>query len=192
MPQPAKYLNPVLAAALCLVALMVKVQAQAGQPQAPPDAPAAQLTFTGSEVFKDYCAVCHGTSARGDGPLADRMKRRPPDLTVLATQNGGVFPAEQVRKTIDGRESVPGHGGPDMPVWGSAFKDVEARLVRGIGEIGDRRTRETHRVAATEARTMNGHERLLRARRGPLFFATRCSVRAIVGATGGYPVGVIP
>jgi mono/diheme cytochrome c family protein len=101
MPQPAKYLNPVLAAALCLVALMVKVEAQAGQPQASPDAQALQLTFTGSDVFKDYCAVCHGTTARGDGPLADKMKRRPPDLTVLATQNGGVFPAEQVRKIID-------------------------------------------------------------------------------------------
>jgi mono/diheme cytochrome c family protein len=122
MPQPMKYLNPVLAAALCLVALVVKVEAQAGQPQAPPDAPASQLTFTGTDVYKDYCAVCHGTTARGDGPLADRMKRRPPDLTVLATQNGGVFPAEQVRKIIDGRESVPGHGGPDMPVWGRAFK----------------------------------------------------------------------
>ena len=122
MPQPAKYLNPVLAAALCLVALMVRVEAQAGQPQASPDAPALQLTVTGSDVFKDYCAVCHGTTARGDGPLADKMKRRPPDLTVLATQNGGVFPAEQVGKTIDGRESVPGHGGPDMPVWGSAFR----------------------------------------------------------------------
>ena len=122
MPQPAKYLNPVLATALCLVALLVKVEAQAGQPEAPPNAPASQPTFTGSGVFKDYCAVCHGTSARGDGPLADKMKRRPPDLTVLATQNGGVFPAEQVRKIIDGREFVPGHGGPDMPVWGSAFK----------------------------------------------------------------------
>ena len=94
MPQPPKYMNRVLATALCLVALMVKVQAQADQPQALPDAAAAQLTFTGTDAFKDYCAVCHGTSARGDGPLADKMKRRPPDLTVLATQNGGVFPAE--------------------------------------------------------------------------------------------------
>lgn len=122
MPHPAKYLTPLLATALCLVALLVKVDAQAGQPGAPPDTSASQPPFTGSDVFKDYCAVCHGTTPKGDGPLADRMKRRPPDLTVLATQNGGVFPAEQVRKIIDGRESVPGHGGPDMPVWGRAFK----------------------------------------------------------------------
>jgi mono/diheme cytochrome c family protein len=122
MRRSAKYLNPVLAAAVCLVALLVNVEARAGQSEPPPNAPASQPTFTGSDVFKDYCAVCHGMSARGDGPLADSMKRRPPDLTVLATQNGGVFPAEQVRKIIDGREAVPGHGGPDMPVWGRAFK----------------------------------------------------------------------
>jgi mono/diheme cytochrome c family protein len=122
MPQSAKYLKPVGAMALCLVALLVNVEAGSGPPQAPPDVPASELTFTGTDVFKGYCAVCHGTSARGDGPLADKMKRRPPDLTMLATQNGGVFPAEQVRKVIDGREPAPGHGGPDMPVWGSAFK----------------------------------------------------------------------
>jgi mono/diheme cytochrome c family protein len=122
MPQPPKYLNPVLVTAVCVVALLVKGEAQARQPEEPPNAPASQPTFTGRDVFKDYCAVCHGMSARGDGPLADSMKRRPPDLTVLATQNGGVFPAEQVRKIIDGRDPVPGHGGPDMPVWGRAFK----------------------------------------------------------------------
>jgi mono/diheme cytochrome c family protein len=122
MPQPPKYLNPVLVTAVCVVALLVKGEAQARQPEALPNAPASQPTFTGRDVFKDYCAVCHGMSATGDGPLADSMKRRPPDLTVLATQNGGVFPAEQVRKIIDGRDPVPGHGGPDMPVWGRAFK----------------------------------------------------------------------
>jgi mono/diheme cytochrome c family protein len=122
MPQSAKYLKTLGAMALCLVTLLVKVEAQAGQLQASPDAPPSEVTFTGTDVFKDYCAVCHGTSARGDGPLADKMKRRPPDLTVLTRQNRGVFPAEQVRKIIDGRDPVPGHGGPDMPVWGSAFR----------------------------------------------------------------------
>jgi hypothetical protein len=27
-----------------------------------------------------------------------------------------------VTSIIDGRHPVPGHGGPDMPVWGDAFK----------------------------------------------------------------------
>ena len=45
----------------------------------------------------------------------------PANLTELAKKNGGVFPSELVFRTIDGRQPVRGHGGPDMPVWGDAF-----------------------------------------------------------------------
>lgn len=75
----------------------------------------------GSFLFRTYCASCHGTSARGDGPLADAMRQRPADLTAIATRNKGVFPREQVHRIIDGRQPVKGHGGPDMPVWGDVF-----------------------------------------------------------------------
>lgn len=75
----------------------------------------------GSYLFKTYCATCHGTTARGDGPLADAMRRRPSDLTEIAKRNNGAFPKEMVFNIIDGRTKVPGHGGPDMPVWGDAF-----------------------------------------------------------------------
>ncbi|HEX8028529.1 MAG TPA: universal stress protein [Vicinamibacterales bacterium] len=75
----------------------------------------------GSEVFRTYCATCHGTSARGDGPLASSMKRKPANLTEIAKRNGGEFPSEVVFKIIDGRQPVRGHGGADMPVWGDAF-----------------------------------------------------------------------
>jgi hypothetical protein len=27
-----------------------------------------------------------------------------------------------VARSIDGRDPIKGHGGPDMPVWGDAFK----------------------------------------------------------------------
>jgi mono/diheme cytochrome c family protein len=80
-----------------------------------------QLKFSGKALFGTYCAVCHGTSARGDGPLAEQLRKRPPDLTQFAKQNQGTFPSEMVRKIIDGRETVVGHGGRDMPVWGDAF-----------------------------------------------------------------------
>lgn len=76
----------------------------------------------GGALFKTYCAVCHGKTAKGDGPLADHLRFRPPDLTLLAKRNKGTFDAEQVHSIVDGREPVKGHGGPDMPVWGDAFK----------------------------------------------------------------------
>jgi len=75
----------------------------------------------GAEVYRTYCASCHGPSARGDGPLAATMTKKPANLTEIAKRNGGVFPSDLVFRTIDGRNKVRGHGGPDMPEWGEAF-----------------------------------------------------------------------
>jgi mono/diheme cytochrome c family protein len=111
-------------------------------------------TTPGGEVFRTYCATCHGTSARGDGPLAASMKRKPANLTEIAKRNGGEFPTELVFKTIDGRQPVRGHGGPDMPVWGDAFsrsreagdqervKAVIQSLVEYLGSIQLRQAHE--------------------------------------------------
>ena len=76
---------------------------------------------SGGQTFMTRCAVCHGMAARGDGPLADSLRVRPPDLTLLAQRAGG-YSEDTVRRIIDGRKPVKGHGGPDMPVWGDAFK----------------------------------------------------------------------
>jgi mono/diheme cytochrome c family protein len=93
-----------------------------------------QDRFSGQSLFVLYCASCHGTSARGDGPLADSLRKRPPDLTTIAKTNKGTFPRDQVHRIIDGREPVKGHGGPDMPVWGDAFSrsrdDADPESVR--------------------------------------------------------------
>jgi mono/diheme cytochrome c family protein len=83
-------------------------------------------TVAGSFTFKTYCAVCHGTEGKGDGPLADNLRFHPPDLTLITKRNGGTFPDETVHKIIDGRKPIKGHGGPDMPVWGDAFKNSES------------------------------------------------------------------
>lgn len=80
---------------------------------------------SGSDTYRTYCATCHGEKARGDGPLAESLRFRPPDLTQLAERNGGTFPTTKVIRIVDGRDPVGGHGGPDMPVWGDAFKNAE-------------------------------------------------------------------
>jgi mono/diheme cytochrome c family protein len=95
---------------------------------APPIAAAQQtaeavLSGTGGDaLFKTYCGGCHGKSAKGDGPLAESLRYRPADLTLIAKRNGGKFDADKVHRIIDGRDMVKGHGGTDMPVWGDAFK----------------------------------------------------------------------
>ncbi len=70
-----------------------------------------------------YCATCHGTGAKGDGPLAEMLKKRPADLTLFARNNNGIYPADMVGRIIDGRQPLAGHGGKDMPTWGDAFKE---------------------------------------------------------------------
>ena len=80
---------------------------------------------SGSYTFRTYCATCHGEKGKGDGPLAESLRFHPPDLTQIAKQNGGDYPAAEVRKIVDGRQPVDGRGGPDMPVWGDAFKNSE-------------------------------------------------------------------
>ena len=75
----------------------------------------------GSVLIRTYCASCHGTTARGNGPMADSLRRRPPDLTQFTFKNGGVFSSERVYRIIDGRD-VSSHGDREMPVWGDSFK----------------------------------------------------------------------
>lgn len=84
-------------------------------------APSTGVNDTGSQLFRTYCASCHGTAARGNGPLAERLRHAPPDLTTYAARNRGVFPSERLRQIVDGR-GAPTHGDREMPVWGAAFK----------------------------------------------------------------------
>jgi mono/diheme cytochrome c family protein len=92
-------------------------------------APSTAANDPGSQLFRTYCATCHGSTGRGNGPIADLLRRTPPDLTRFTARNGGVFPSERVYRIIDGRD-VASHGDRDMPVWGDAFK-------RGRGDSSD-------------------------------------------------------
>jgi cbb3-type cytochrome c oxidase subunit III len=80
-----------------------------------------QDALDGAQLYRTSCASCHGTSARGDGPLADLLRRRPSDLTVLRQRYHG-FPTELLTRIVDGRQTVRGHGSIEMPVWGDAFR----------------------------------------------------------------------
>jgi len=78
----------------------------------------------GRELFRIYCSSCHGAAGRGDGPVAPELGTRPPDLTVLSRDNGGVFPQERIRSKIDGRNDLASHDRRGMPIWGLAFQEL--------------------------------------------------------------------
>jgi len=76
----------------------------------------------GKGEYNAACASCHGLTGMGDGPAADQMKAKVPDITRLALGNNGVFPFDRVYQIIDGRQEVKAHGSREMPIWGMAFR----------------------------------------------------------------------
>ncbi len=81
----------------------------------------AQDTDAGKAEYQASCATCHGTDGKGAGPISPLLKVAPPDLTVLAKNNNGVFPFSSVYKVIDGRQAIVAHGSRDMPIWGNRY-----------------------------------------------------------------------
>jgi len=79
---------------------------------------------SGKEMFKSYCAVCHGLDGKGNGPAASAMKTPPTDLTALARKEGGKYPSSHVAAVIRGQAMTPSHGSQDMPVWGPLFSSI--------------------------------------------------------------------
>ena len=80
--------------------------------------------YSGEEMFKNYCAVCHGATLKGDGPAAAALKTPPADLTILAQRNGGKYPSAKVANTIRGDMNMSSHGNREMPVWGPLFSSM--------------------------------------------------------------------
>jgi mono/diheme cytochrome c family protein len=80
---------------------------------------------SGAQMWKDYCAACHGMSGRGDGPAAELLKSAPPDLSLLAKRNNGEFPADRFRSVLCFGGGGHAHGTSDMPIWGPLFRSQE-------------------------------------------------------------------
>jgi mono/diheme cytochrome c family protein len=106
--------------------LIVVTAASQNQPQPQIKHVPIQATSasSGVEMFKTYCAACHGISGKGDGPAAPALKVPPADLTVLARNNGGKYPELKVSSVIRGQATLPAHGSREMPVWGTLFRSM--------------------------------------------------------------------
>jgi mono/diheme cytochrome c family protein len=75
----------------------------------------------GKQEFKTHCAACHGMDAKGNGSESYNLEVAPPDLTLLARKNAGVFPVDHVIDVIDGRAQIKSHGLREMPIWGKRY-----------------------------------------------------------------------
>jgi len=82
-------------------------------------------SVAGKDLYREFCAVCHGTAGKGDGPAASALKVPPSDLTQISKKNEGKFPELRVQHIINGEADEPvAHGSKDMPVWGTLFRHM--------------------------------------------------------------------
>ena len=110
---------------LWIASLGLRVESQTTGSRLPP---LVIKSLSGPDLFHFYCASCHGETGAGDGPVASELKRRPPNLTLLARNESGVFPRERVRQVIAGNDPVSAtaaHGSRAMPVWGPIFRALD-------------------------------------------------------------------
>jgi mono/diheme cytochrome c family protein len=81
---------------------------------------------SGKQMFRAYCAPCHGIEGKGDGPAASAFRTPPPDLTKLAKKNGGKFPGAAVAHELSDVYEAP-HGSKEMPVWGPILSEISPK-----------------------------------------------------------------
>lgn len=114
-------------ALLAAAGLVLAVPALAQQPKPTikkePVRPIGDVS--GAATYNAYCSVCHGPSAKGDGPAAKALTTAPSDLTQIAKQNNGKFPDLRIKAMIEGDDAPMAHGTRDMPMWGPLFKRTE-------------------------------------------------------------------
>ena len=108
----------VLSAVLVCVFCVTDVKSQ---PAAVDDTLPSNYVPSGKVMFKQYCATCHGSEAKGNGPLASLLKVPPPDLTKLAQRHAGKFPYDYVSSVLQFGPGPSAHGSSDMPTWGPIF-----------------------------------------------------------------------
>jgi mono/diheme cytochrome c family protein len=120
-------------AAVCAIAFTIAAPARAQSKSAANDQELPPLirSVKGADLFRAYCASCHGIDAKGNGPAARALKAKVADLTVLAKNDRGTFPDARVRKVIMGDEVIAAHGSREMPIWGPIFHQIEEDVDRG-------------------------------------------------------------
>jgi len=80
---------------------------------------------SGKQMYKQFCAACHGPDGKGHGPATPTLARRAPDLTTLAKRHDGKFPADYVTTVLRFGPGFSAHGSSEMPVWGPIFQYIE-------------------------------------------------------------------
>jgi len=121
-----------LFAVLAAIIVVFIVAAQEKGAKVKPVAIAYTNPASGSEMYAVYCAVCHGATGQGNGPAASAFTKPPTDLTMLARNNNGKYPAQHVYTVLKFGTDVRAHGNIQMPIWNTLFLSLDS-----TDEMGD-------------------------------------------------------
>jgi len=88
-------------------------------------AAANYAAMSGEDLYRRFCASCHGVEGRGDGPVAASLRAEVPDLTLIAQRGHDGELRDRIIRIIDGRYVIGAHGTRVMPVWGEDLTLLE-------------------------------------------------------------------
>ena len=86
--------------------------------------------FEGRKLYVSYCQLCHGTTGKGDGALAEAMDIKPADLTTTVRSRSDTILTKIItgrgRQTITGRDR---HNllSDAMPEWKDIFSESQIK-----------------------------------------------------------------
>jgi len=86
--------------------------------------------YEGRGLYVSYCQLCHGTSGKGDGPLAKGMKISQADLTTTVRSRSNIFLKRII--TGKGRQTITGRDRHNllsdaMPEWKDIFSESQLK-----------------------------------------------------------------
>ena len=79
---------------------------------------------SGPEMYEAYCTGCHGKDGRGKTIAARYCTVPPADLSQLARNNGGIYPAKKVCQILQYGTGKTAEGQGYMPVWEPLLKSM--------------------------------------------------------------------
>jgi mono/diheme cytochrome c family protein len=86
----------------------------------------AQDDAKAAQLFKMYCANCHGDKGDGQGPLGKTLNPPPRDFTKGDFKFGGTD--EDIYQVISNGAAAKG-GSPMMAPWGAAIPEADRRAL---------------------------------------------------------------
>jgi len=88
--------------------------------------------YEGRRLYVSYCQLCHGTSGKGDGPLAKEMQISPADLTTTVRSRSDTILMKII--TGEGRQTITGRDRHNllsdaMPEWKAIFSEAQLKAL---------------------------------------------------------------